>query len=240
MEKAFQKKEKTPILQVRELVKTFVNGDIETHVLKSITLDILEGEFLGIIGRSGAGKSTFLYQMSLLDTPTSGEIFFRGREVSSIDEEEKTLLRLNHFGYIFQDYALIPELTAEENIMLPLLMKGEDGEQAQRLARESLQRVGLEGKYHNRPNQLSGGEQQRVSIARAVAHTPLILFADEPTANLDSQSAEKVLEVLLSLNKRGQTIVMVTHDVEYTKSCDRIIHLDDGVIVGVDNLMLID
>ncbi len=240
MKKAFQKKEKTPILQVRELVKTFVNGDIETHVLKSITLDILEGEFLGIIGRSGAGKSTFLYQMSLLDTPTSGEIFFRGREVSSIDEEEKTLLRLNHFGYIFQDYALIPELTAEENIMLPLLMKGEDGEQAQRLARESLQRVGLEGKYHNRPNQLSGGEQQRVSIARAVAHTPLILFADEPTANLDSQSAEKVLEVLLSLNKRGQTIVMVTHDVEYTKSCDRIIHLDDGVIVGVDNLMLID
>ena len=224
------------ILQIRNLVKTYHDGGVETRVLKSLTLDIYEGEFLAIVGRSGAGKSTLLHHMSLLDTPTSGEVFLRGREVSSLDEEEKTLIRLNEFGYIFQDYALIPELTAEENVMLPLLMKGEEERRARTLARESLDQVSLNGKYHNRPNQLSGGEQQRVSIARAVAHTPSILFADEPTANLDSQSAEQVLEVLLSLNKKGQTIVMVTHDMEYTKSCNRIIHLDDGVIVAIDTL----
>lgn len=223
----------TPILQVRNLVKVYNTGDIETSVLKSIDLDIFEAEFLGIIGRSGAGKSTFLYQMSLLDRPTEGEIFFQGNEVSGLDEHSKTLIRLNHFGYIFQDYALIPELTAEENVMLPLLMKGESTESARMSARKSLDQVGLEGKYSNRPNQLSGGEQQRVSIARAVAHNPSVLFADEPTANLDSQSAEKVLNVLRKLNEEGQTIVMVTHDVEYTKSCDRIVHLDDGMIVGI-------
>ncbi len=219
------------ILRVQDLVKTYHDGENETRVLKSITLNIIEGEFIAIVGRSGAGKSTLLHHMSLLDTPTSGSILFRGREVSSLDEEEKTRIRLNYFGYIFQDYALIPELTAEENVMLPLLMKGMSDRDARSLARGSLTHVGLEEKYHNRPNQLSGGEQQRVSIARAVAHTPSVLFADEPTANLDSQSAEQVLEVLLSLNKRGQTIVMVTHDMEYTKSCDRIVHLDDGVIL---------
>lgn len=234
MEQIPQKKDiKTPILQVRNLVKTYKSGDIETKVLKSINLDIFKAEFLGIIGRSGAGKSTFLYQISLLDRPTEGEIFFRGKEVSTLDERSKTLIRLNHFGYIFQDYALIPELTAEENIMLPLLMKGESDGVACMSARKALDQVGLEGKYSNRPNQLSGGEQQRVSIARAVAHNPSVLFADEPTANLDSQSAEKVLNVLRELNKEGQTIVMVTHDVEYTKSCDRIVQLGDGKIVKI-------
>jgi len=166
------------IISVKNLIKTFVNGKIETPVLKGIDLDVIEGEFLSIMGKSGAGKSTLMYQMSLLDEPTSGTLHVDGVEILKLSNKEKTRFRLEKLGYVFQDYALMPELTAGENVMVPLLMKGLDTNTAKEKAAKALAEVGLAGKENNRPSQLSGGEQQRVSIARAIAEDPKILFAD--------------------------------------------------------------
>lgn len=222
------------MITVKQLTKTYFNGSIETPVLKGLDLDIKKGEFVAIMGKSGAGKSTLLYQISLLDKPTTGEVRVAGIDILNLDETERTEFRLKKLGYIFQDYALLPELNAEENVAIPLLMQGLDPTLAYQKARNVIDSVGMEGKYLNRPNQLSGGQQQRVSIARAMAQEPEILFADEPTANLDSLSSDTVIQLLSELHKKGQTIVMVTHDVEYTKYCDRIIFLDDGLIIDHD------
>lgn len=227
-------KNKDIIIEVKNLVKTYVNGEIETKVLKNIQLNIKKGEFVAIMGRSGAGKSTLMYQMSLLDIPTSGEIIFDGVDILKLSELERTQFRLNKLGYVFQDYALIPELSAEENITLPMIMQGIDEKKAKERAQEILREIGMIDRYTNRPNQLSGGEQQRVSIARAVAHNPVILFADEPTANLDTVSSNAVLDLLKQFHNKGQTIIMVTHEPEYTEYCDRIIYLEDGHIVNYD------
>jgi putative ABC transport system ATP-binding protein len=221
------------IIEVRGLTKTFIDkGGIETRVLRGLDFTCYRGEFIAIMGRSGAGKSTFLYQMSLLDKPTSGLIKIEEHEVSALTEEEKTTFRLNKLGYVFQDYALIPELTALENIMIPLLMQGYKTPIARMKALQSLSRIGLEARQNNLPSGLSGGEQQRVAVARAVAHAPEIIFADEPTANLDTYSGKLVLDLLLELNKNGQTIVMVTHEEEYGHMADRIVRLSDGQIVA--------
>ncbi len=227
-----EKQDREVIIRVRDLVKTYTNGEVETRVLKHLNLDIYRGEFVSIMGKSGAGKSTLMYQMSLLDRPTSGEITFDGVDVTKLTEFERTKFRLHKLGYVFQDYALIPELTAEENVMAPMLMQGKDFSVSRKIAREMLDHVGLAGKYGNRPNQLSGGEQQRVSIARAIAHRPMVLFADEPTANLDTESSHVVLDILSQLHREGQTIVMVTHEPEYAEYSDRILFLKDGVIVS--------
>ena len=183
------------------------------------------------MGRSGAGKSTLLYQMSLLDEPTSGDIIIDGKDTSLFSVEEKTLFRLSELGYVFQDYALLPEMTALENVALPLLMQNISEEQAYKESAEALIRVGLEKRLNSLPSKLSGGEQQRVSIARAIAHHPKILFADEPTANLDNESSRTVMDFFKELHKDGQTIIMVTHEPEYSKFAERIIHLDDGKII---------
>lgn len=224
------------MIQVKNLTKTYANGKIETHVLKGINLEVKTGEFLAIMGKSGAGKSTLMYQMSILDEPTSGEIIIDGVDILSLSIREKTEFRLNRLGYVFQDYALVPELTSLENIMIPLLMRGLDTSAAKERALKALESVGLVNKDKNLPSQLSGGEQQRVSIARAVAQDPIILFADEPTANLDSVSSANIVDVLMDLNKKGQTIVMVTHEKEYTNHCNRIIFLEDGKIIREDIL----
>ncbi len=218
------------IIKTKNLIKTFTDGDKETHVLKGIDLEIDQGEFISIIGRSGAGKSTLLYQISLLDKPTSGEIIIDGEDVHNLSEEERTRFRLDNLGYVFQDYALLPDLTAIENVALPLLMQGVDKTEAYKRAKEVLDQVGLQGKYENIPSKLSGGQQQRVSIARAIAHNPTILFADEPTANLDNESSLLILKIFKELHKAGQTIVMVTHEKEYTSVADRVIEMKDGVI----------
>ena len=189
------------MIQVKNLTKTYANGKIETHVLKGINLEVKTGEFLAIMGKSGAGKSTLMYQMSILDEPTSGEIIIDGVDILSLSIREKTEFRLNRLGYVFQDYALVPELTSLENIMIPLLMRGLDTSAAKERALKALESVGLVNKDKNLPSQLSGGEQQRVSIARAVAQDPIILFADEPTANLDSESSKTILELFQKLNK---------------------------------------
>ncbi len=216
----------------KNLTKTFIDGNKETKVLKGIDFEAKEGEFLAIMGRSGAGKSTFLYQISLLDEPTSGEIIIDGIDTHNLTTEEKTKFRLNKLGYVFQDYALLPDLTALENVALPILMQGESKVSAYQKAAESLKKVGLGERLNNFPSQLSGGEQQRVSISRAISHNPKILFADEPTANLDNYSSGVVMDIFSELHKQGQTIVMITHEEEYTKRADRVIKLDDGKIVS--------
>jgi len=220
------------MIETKNLQKTFKNGEVETHVLKGIDFKIKEGDFIAIIGRSGAGKSTLLYQLSLLDRPTQGEVIIDGHDTKSFSSHQRMRLRLEKFGYVFQDYALLPELTALENVALPLLMQGQTKRTAYKQAAAALDSAGLSDRLHNLPSQLSGGEQQRVSIVRAVAHKPQVLFADEPTANLDNQSSKVIMEIFKDLHKEGQTIIMVTHEEQYAKLADRIVHIDDGKIVS--------
>ena len=226
----------TKIIQVKNLTKTFSDGLTQTKVLKGIDFEVAAGEFVAVMGRSGAGKSTFLYQMSLLDNPTTGEIILNEKDTHNLDNDEKTNFRLMNLGYVFQDYSLIPELTASENIMVPLLMQGIEKETAYKRAVTALESVGLSHRENNLPSELSGGEQQRVSIARAIIHNPKILFADEPTASLDTYSSDIVMDIFKKLNKeQGLTIVMVTHEDEYGRVADRIVRLSDGLIVSDEN-----
>ena len=210
--------------------RTFGKAPLETHVLKGIDVTIAAGEYVAIMGKSGAGKSTLMYQLSCLDEPTSGSITIDGTATETLTEAERTAFRLHTLGYVFQDYALVPDLSARENVMMPLLMRGTDWQQATALSDAAINAVGLEGKYYNLPSMLSGGEQQRVAIARAIAGKPKILFADEPTANLDSVSGRQIITLLGELHRNGQTIVMVTHEEEYAKDCDRIIYMEDGLV----------
>lgn len=227
------------MIEVRNLIKTFKDGERETRVLKGIDLAVADGEFVAIMGRSGAGKSTLLYQMSLLDEPTGGDVLVEGRSTREMTGDEEIQLRLEKFGYVFQDYALLPDLTALENVVLPLLMKGLANGAAKEIATVALAQVGLAARLGNLPGQLSGGEQQRASIARAIAHKPKILFADEPTANLDRESSDVIMDLFNKLHKAGQTIIMVTHEDEYARFADRVIKLDDGRIIKTTNANMV-
>lgn len=225
------------IIEATNIHRRFGTGDLITNVLRGINLTVAEGEFLAIMGKSGAGKSTLMYQLSVLDEPSEGTITIDGKNVLELTESERTKFRLNTLGYVFQNYALVPDLTAEENVMLPLLMRGQTRADAKERARHSLDNVGLSKKYANLPSMLSGGEQQRVAIARALSGKPKIIFADEPTANLDSVSGKKVIELLTRLHKESdQTIVMVTHEREYAMDCDRIVQMEDGVVTEIEVL----
>jgi putative ABC transport system ATP-binding protein len=224
------------LIYATHIQKTFINGSVETPVLKGIDFRVDAGEFVGIMGKSGAGKSTLLYQLSLLDYPTEGTVVVNDTDVLALSEKARTDFRLRTLGYVFQDYALVPELTAEENVLLPLLMRGKAYHAAEQIAHDVLNRVGMEHRFCNLPSALSGGEQQRVAVARAIAGTPRILFADEPTANLDSVSGNKIIEILTELNRTYDlTIVMVTHEREYARNCNRIVHLEDGCIVDEEH-----
>ncbi|MDO8564385.1 MAG: ABC transporter ATP-binding protein [bacterium] len=218
------------MIETRNLIKTFRDGDKETPVLRGIDFRVAKGQYVSIMGRSGAGKSTFLYQMSLLDDPTGGEVIIDGHPAAHMSAAEKTRFRLSHFGYVFQDYALLPDLTAIENVLLPLLMQGMRKSEARALAEAALKRLGLSERLHSLPSHLSGGEQQRVSIARAVAHHPKILFADEPTANLDSESSRVIMNIFAEIHREGQTIIMITHEEQYAKMAEQTITLEDGRI----------
>lgn len=220
------------MLTIKNLTKKFKSGDQETIAVNDLSFEIKEGQFVTITGKSGSGKSTLMYQIGLLDIPTSGQVIMDGQDLINLDEESRTMIRLNDFGYIFQDYAIIPSLTALENTLLPLLMQGYEISEAEQKAKIALTKIGLENKMNNLPSELSGGQQQRVSIARAIAHSPKIIFADEPTANLDSETSAQVMKAFLDLNNEGQTIIMVTHEEEYAKMADRTIHLADGKIVS--------
>lgn len=220
------------MIQVTNLVKKFQMGDNDLIALKSVNFEVPTGQFLAITGRSGAGKSTLLYNISLLDKPTEGVIVIDGKDVTSLEDQKRVFYRLDNFGFVFQEYALLPTLTAMENVLLPLLMQGIKGDLARNKAKAALERVELGDRLENLPSQLSGGQQQRVSIARSIVHMPKILFVDEPTANLDTESSKRVLDIFLLLNKDEKlTIVMVTHELDYAKLADRTIMLSDGRIV---------
>ncbi len=223
---------KENILEVKNLVKTYkINSPSPVRALRGVDFFCKEGEFVGLMGRSGSGKSTFLHQLALLDIPTSGSIKITGVDVLKLTQGQKAVFRLKTLGYIFQDYALIPELNLYENIALPMMALGISKSKYHNEIVEIIKRVGLSGRENNLPSELSGGEQQRVSIARAMINKPKILFADEPTANLDSESALTVMELMRELvDKYGQTIIVVTHEEDDRKYLDRVVHLKDGKI----------
>jgi len=219
------------MITVQNLVRKFKVGDSTLVALKGLTFTVPTGQFLAVTGRSGSGKSTLLYQLSLLDRCDEGSITVDKEIITELDEKKRVTFRRDYFGFVFQDYALLPMLTSLENVMLPMLMQGIDRKVAIQKAVEGLKKVGLADREYNLPSQLSGGQQQRVSIARAISHRPQILFADEPTANLDTESSKVVLDIFEELNREGQTIIMVTHEMEYAKIADRTIELLDGKIV---------
>lgn len=219
------------MLEVNTLSKTYGSGDVATHALCDVSFTVADGEFLAITGKSGSGKSTLLHLLSLLDTPTHGHILLDGCDIHTLDASAQTRFRLTRFGYVFQDYALLSELSAADNVMLPLLMQGYTHQDAVARAHDVLGRLGLEHRVDNRPGQLSGGEQQRVAVARAIANNPKLLFADEPTANLDSETSRVMLDYLRELNRGGQTILMVTHEEEYSRQAKRVLQLADGKLV---------
>jgi len=220
------------MIKVKNLKKIYDMGTLKVKALDGVSMDIKKGEFVALMGFSGSGKSTFLHQVGLLDTPTSGSIIINNVDVLELSEKQKTLFRLNQLGYVFQEYAILGELTALENVYLPLLMIGKNKQDCITSAKEVLEKVGLGDRMDHFQKELSGGQQQRVAIARALVNKPKILFADEPTANLDSTSSIQILELFKELNKKyGQTIVMVTHEDFHKKYVDRVIYLKDGQVV---------
>jgi len=220
------------MIKVKNLKKIYDMGTLKVKALDGVSMDIKKGEFVTLMGFSGSGKSTFLHQVGLLDTPTSGSIVIDDVDVLELSEKQKTLFRLNQLGYVFQEYAILGELTALENVYLPLLMIGKNKQECITSAKEVLEKVGLGDRMDHFQKELSGGQQQRVAIARALVNKPKILFADEPTANLDSTSSIQILELFKELNKKyGQTIVMVTHEDFHKKYVDRVIYLKDGKII---------
>lgn len=218
------------ILEVNNLTKIYhQKAPKPVHALKGIDLKFKKGEFIALMGRSGSGKSTFLHQVALLDVPTHGTVQINGKHVSEMSEVDKTDFRLNFIGYIFQDYALLSELTLFENVALPMQALGYSKAKYKDDVISTIEKVGLVGLEHHLPSELSGGQQQRVSIARAIVNKPAILYADEPTANLDSDSSKAVLDTMRDLvDNFGQTIIMVTHEPDDMKYVDRSIWLKDG------------
>ncbi len=216
------------MISVTNLVKVY-EGHVPVNALKSVSFEVRAGEFLSIMGPSGSGKSTLLHQLALLDTPTSGRIVLNETDVSGLSDKMKTDFRLRYLGYVFQEYALIPELDALENAFLPLMLLGFKRREYLRITREMMIKVGLADRLHHLISQLSGGEQQRVAIARALVNKSRILFADEPCANLDTENKGIVLRLLRKLcDELGQTILMVTHEPEQREFTDRVLYIRDG------------
>lgn len=224
------------MIRVTNLKKIFILGSVAVHALRGVSFEIVDGEFVGIMGKSGSGKSTLLRQLGLIDEPTSGEIFFHDKPTHQLTDRERSTFRLSHLGYIFQEYALIAELTALENVMLPAMMKGAPRKEYESRATALLNTVDLGDRLHHRPKELSGGQQQRVAIARSLINTPQVLFADEPTASLDTASSAIVMETFMRLNKDlKQTIVLVTHEPNDEKYLDRVLLMKDGKLIHHNN-----
>lgn len=220
------------ILEVHQLFRKFQSGTKTLTVVNDINFSIPEGISCAIVGPSGSGKTTLLGLCAGLDRPTSGSVTLNGIPLNPLNEDERARVRNQHVGFVFQTFQLVPTLTAIENVMVPLELRGEGTKEVRERARELLENVGLGDRTHHYPTQLSGGEQQRVAIARAFINNPRILFADEPTGNLDTETGEYIEDLIFELNKKqGTTLVMVTHDLELAKKCDRIIRLKNGQVI---------
>ena len=221
------------LLSVRDLHKSFVEGDSEIHVLRGIDLDLAEGERLAIVGQSGVGKSTLLHILGTLDHPTKGKILFGGKELPLNDEPTLCQFRNQQIGFVFQFHYLLPDFSALENVMFPALIQGVDGERARSDAEQLLDLVGLKDRLHHRPGKLSGGEQQRVAVARAVILKPKLVLADEPTGSLDLKIGEEVQELLFRLNAEHKiALVVATHNLDFAERIGRRMELKDGFLVS--------
>ena len=223
------------LIRLSAITKTYGRGQAALQALRGIDLSINEGEFVAIMGPSGSGKSTAMNILGCLDTPTSGAYLFDGAHVESLSRDQRALLRRNHLGFVFQGFNLLARTTAQENVELPLLYRGESAAARHALAREALRSVGLEDWAHHTSSELSGGQQQRVAIARAIVTNPKVLLADEPTGNLDSQRGHEIMELLTGMNReRGITILMVTHESDIAAYAQRTVHFVDGQIARDD------
>jgi len=219
------------VIELRDLWRTYQVGDSEVHALHGVDLTIDKGDYLAVVGPSGSGKSTLLNILGCLDRPSSGSYTFGDRDVSGFTDLERTRLRQNEIGFVFQFFHLLPRLTAQANVELPMLFAGVGRAERRRRASDALLSVGLADRMHHRPDQLSGGQRQRVAIARAVVMDPGLMLADEPTGNLDKASASEVMDLLDAMNRDGQTVVLVTHDPEVATRATSKIRMDDGEIV---------
>ena len=220
------------LIEVKNVYKIYNPGENEVRALDGISVTIAHGEFVAIVGHSGSGKSTFMNMLGCLDTPTSGDYYLDGVNVAGMTDDELSDIRNKQIGFIFQGFNLIPSLTAQENVELPLVYRGMPAEQRRQLAEEALTRVGMGHRMNHRPSELSGGQQQRVAIARAIAARPPIIMADEPTGNLDTRSGEEVMKILHELNEEGRTIVLITHDNDIARQATRAIRIIDGKVVS--------
>jgi len=219
-----------PLIEIKNIQKIYQTPHHQVRALNGLNLEIKQGEFVAIVGQSGSGKSTLMNMLGCLDTPTSGEYFLDGKQVSNMTENELAEIRNKTIGFIFQNFNLIPSLDALSNVALPLIYSGVPERRRLKLASKALALVGLKERAHHKPAQMSGGQQQRVAVARAIATKPPIILADEPTGNLDSFSTKEVMRILKSLSKTGRTIIIITHDPDIAKQARRVIHIRDGQI----------
>jgi putative ABC transport system ATP-binding protein len=219
------------IIETHDLWKIYSMDGVQVEALRGVNLTVEEGEFISIVGPSGSGKSTLLHIIGCMDTPTRGEVFFKGKSVGQMSDRERTRIRCHEVGFVFQTFNLLPTLTAFGNVELAMRLAGRPRAERRERARELLEKVGLGERMGHLPRQLSGGERQRVAIARALANDPALILADEPTGNLDSVTGEAIVTLLHRLNEEGQTIVMVTHNLEITKYSNRVLTLKDGRII---------
>lgn len=219
------------MINCKNLTKIYLTGDVETRALNNVSFKIEKGEFVAIIGPSGSGKSTLMHILGALDTPTSGEYFLEDREISKLNDDELSDLRKNKIGFVFQSFNLLPRTTVLRNVMLPLLYTDTNKEERIVRAKECLRYAGMEeNKFMNLSNQLSGGQMQRVAIARSLMNNPSIIFADEPTGNLDTKTSQVVMNTFRELNEKGHTIILITHEMDVAHYAKRIIHIRDGAI----------
>ena len=218
------------LVEIKDVCKIYNPGENEVRALDHVSLTIDEQEFVAIIGHSGSGKSTLMNMLGCLDVPTSGEYWLHGQDVSSLSDDELSDIRNREIGFIFQGFNLTPNLTALENVELPLIYRGVAKSVREELSVEALKKVGLEHRMDHKPSEMSGGQQQRVAIARAIAQAPPVILADEPTGNLDSNSTKEIMDILKGLHKEGRTVILITHDNEIAAQAKRVIKIRDGKI----------
>ncbi len=219
------------LIDVQDMCKIYNPGENEVRALDHVSLTIQRGELVAIVGQSGSGKSTLMNMLGCLDVPTSGDYYLNGKDVARLSDDELSDIRNLEIGFIFQGFNLIPNLTAQENVELPLIYRGVGVKERVRLSVEALSMVGLERRLHHRPSEMSGGQQQRVAIARAIAARPPVILADEPTGNLDSKSTREIMQILQDLHQSGRTVILITHDDEIAAQVNRVIRIRDGQIV---------